>query len=113
MLWVEIGNQVLLSLWLLSRERTEALGCTDTDDDKPAQCVTTKACRQIYQMIKAVSQGSNILSPGYIPILYDIVNPQAVSETQLGHWRAETKLSVHCFVERSPSSKIKIMLDDI
>ena len=73
--WVEIGIQALRRL---SREGVEVLGCTDTDDDKPAVC---QACRQIYQMIKAVSPGSNILSPAYIPILYDIVNPQVIPET--------------------------------
>lgn len=83
------------------------LGCTDTDDVKPAQCVTTKACGQIYQMIKAVSQGSNILSPGYTRILYDIVNPQAVPETQLGHWRAGTKLAVHCLPSVAPAARLR------
>lgn len=57
-------------------------------------------------MIKAVSQGSNILSPGYIPILYDIVNPQAVPEPQLGHWRAETKLTVHCLLSVAPAARL-------
>lgn len=97
---MEIGNQALLRLRLLSREWIEVLCCTDTDDDKPAQRVATKACRQIHQMIKAVSQGGDILSPGYIPILYDIVNPRAVPETPLNHRRAETKANCALFVER-------------
>lgn len=83
------------------------LARTDTDDDKPAQRVTTTARRQIYQMIKAVSQGGNILSPGYIPILYDVVNPQAVPETGLRHWRAETKLTVHCLLSGAPAARLR------
>lgn len=34
-------------------------------------------------MIKAVSQGSNILSPSYNPIRQDTVSPQAVLKTEL------------------------------
>lgn len=83
------------------------LSCTDADDDKPVQRVTTKACRQIYQMIKAVSLGSNILSPGYIPILYDIVNPQAVPEAQRSHWRAQTKLTVHCLLSIAQAARLR------
>lgn len=84
------------------------LGCTDTADNKPAKRRTTKACRQIYQMIKAVSRGSNISSPGYIPILYEIVNPQAVARTQLSHWRADTNDRRALFGDLGPSGKIRM-----
>lgn len=104
---MEIGNQALLSLWLLSREQIEVPGGTDTDDDKPAQSVSTKACRQIYQMIKAVSQGGNILSPSYIPVLYDIVNPQVVTEAQAAHGRAEPELSVCCLRSKVPAVRLR------
>lgn len=82
-------------------------GCTDTDDDKPAQSVSTKACRQIYQMIKAVSQGGNILSPSYIPVLYDIVNPPAVTEAQAAHRRAEAELDEHCLWSKVPAVRLR------